>query len=188
MNDAHDRKLSDNIHPRWGLLSGTLNNHIFWSWCHRQSRKVPWDTVPMIWNLRFLKQMDEWAGRWGDDRGWAVQSCKCQDEVELTPLCFFVSGKILLGGHTRFSDRTFSWEETIVPLTLLITQTGNDYYLHITDEDNYSSEKLSNLHKFIKLRCGDLKALKPCLFCVILFQHSVHDENGPQSRPCQTYK
>lgn len=29
------------------------------------------------------------------------------------------------------------------PLIVIVTQTGNDYYLHFTDEENCSSETLS---------------------------------------------
>lgn len=47
INDAHDQKLSDNTHPRWGFPSDTVSNHIFWSTFHWEQKKVAWDTIPM---------------------------------------------------------------------------------------------------------------------------------------------
>lgn len=111
INDAHDQKFSDNTHPRWGLPSGILNDHIFWSGFHRESRKGALGTVPMTWDPRFLKEMDGLARVLGEWQGMGCAFTQCQGEVKLTLFHSCVQGRILPGGSAGFSDMTCSWEK-----------------------------------------------------------------------------
>ena len=105
-----------------------------------ESKEVALDTIPTTWNLRFLKRWMGWARCWGITVSCALtQESRWGDAYTPTLLCpreRFSWAPVLDFLIWHVAGRS---AHTIVSLIVIITQRGNDCYLHTTDEENYSS-------------------------------------------------
>lgn len=157
--DAPDQKLSDNTHLRWGLPPGILNDCI-WSRFQSQGKwfgtQFPWPEISEV-----SKEVDGVGGVLGGFQGHLCTHTRVKARWYLhsyTPLSqgtIFQNWALVVDFLIWRIDGKSAL--TVVSLVATITQGGNNYYPHTTDEENYRLWKLSNLHKFIMPIWGDLK-------------------------------